>query len=268
MIVLSLGGGIQSTALSLLADEGRFGGTKPDVAFFADTGNEPEYVYRTIDAIRERVGFPVEVVGTGRNIAEDVRLGLSSDGNPGFIGIPVHRKGGFSARQCTQQYKIRPIVKAIRKWLGIAYGKRVKAGTDVRQWIGISLDEIHRMSDNRLSYITNEYPLVDVRMTRQDCIRYLAEHHPDIPVGKSACIICPYHDAASWRRIATEQPDDFAYAVEVDRAMRNNPDLTKAGEIFLHSLKVPLDEAVKMHVNTPSLLDSLEGNECEGGCFL
>lgn len=38
--VLSLGAGVQSTALALMAVEGRFGAV-PDMAVFADTGWEP-----------------------------------------------------------------------------------------------------------------------------------------------------------------------------------------------------------------------------------
>lgn len=272
LVVLSLGGGIQSSALALLAEDGRFD-YRPDVALFADTGNEPGYVYETIAAISERVSYPVEVVSRGRNIAEDVYNGTQANGIPGFVSIPVRRKGkGFSVRQCTQQYKLLPINQAIREHLGYDKGQRVKAGTEVIQWLGISLDETIRMKDNRLPYITNTFPLVEARMSRRDCRNYLAEHHRDIPVGKSACVICPYHSPAGWVKLAEEEPDDFAYAVKVDYQLRRHPELQKAGEVFLHRYAVPLDEAVAMTINTPSLFseqdEDLEAEECSGGCFL
>jgi 3'-phosphoadenosine 5'-phosphosulfate sulfotransferase (PAPS reductase)/FAD synthetase len=47
-IGLSLGAGVQSTVMALMADRGDFGAI-PDVAIFADTGWEPEKVYKHLD---------------------------------------------------------------------------------------------------------------------------------------------------------------------------------------------------------------------------
>ncbi len=41
--ILSLGAGVQSSTMALMADQGAFG-KKPDAAIFADTGWEPEPV--------------------------------------------------------------------------------------------------------------------------------------------------------------------------------------------------------------------------------
>ena len=124
------------------------------------------------------------------------------------------------------------------------------------------------MKDNKIPWIRNEYPLVDERLTRNDCAAYLERRHPDIKVGKSACVICPYHDDASWKRLAEEHPQDFAYAVKVDRSLRlpGHPEYDyEGGRSFLHRLRVPLDEAVRMIPDTPSLFDGF-GNDCSGHC--
>lgn len=42
--ILSLGAGVQSTTLALMAAHGEIG-PMPDAAIFADTGNEPDAVY-------------------------------------------------------------------------------------------------------------------------------------------------------------------------------------------------------------------------------
>ena len=52
---LSLGAGVQSTVLALLADRGEYGLPKPDVAVFADTGWEPPHIYEHLDWLQSAV---------------------------------------------------------------------------------------------------------------------------------------------------------------------------------------------------------------------
>lgn len=74
--VLSLGAGVQSSALLLMADEGRFG-VKPDVAIFADTGDEPAYVYEHLARLSAAVSILVETVSAGR-LSDDLRRGIET----------------------------------------------------------------------------------------------------------------------------------------------------------------------------------------------
>ena len=48
----SLGAGIQSTAMVLMSLRGNL--EKLDLVVFADTGNEPSYVYENVDRIKSR----------------------------------------------------------------------------------------------------------------------------------------------------------------------------------------------------------------------
>ena len=63
--VLSLGGGKQSTYMLIAALMGKFG-IKPDYAVFADTGNEPEYVYSHLKWLKEYVwekfNFKIDII--------------------------------------------------------------------------------------------------------------------------------------------------------------------------------------------------------------
>jgi hypothetical protein len=71
LVALSLGAGVQSTTLALLAIDGTL--PKPDVAIFADTGWEPAAVYRQLDRIEAELsaaGVPVLRVSNG-NIRRD-----------------------------------------------------------------------------------------------------------------------------------------------------------------------------------------------------
>lgn len=65
--VLSLGAGVQSTALALMAAHGEIG-PMPDYALFADTGNESRGTMETLAWLRSGnvLPFPVKVIGDGR----------------------------------------------------------------------------------------------------------------------------------------------------------------------------------------------------------
>ncbi len=64
--VLSLGAGVQSTTLALMAAHGEIG-PMPDCAVFADTGWEPKAVYEYLDWLRSPnvLPFPVHIVSAG-----------------------------------------------------------------------------------------------------------------------------------------------------------------------------------------------------------
>lgn len=266
LVAISLGGGVQSTAMALMAGEGKFG-TLPDVAYFADTGWEPRHVYETVEAVKRLSPFPVETVSNGRNLARDVYDGKAANGNR-FIPIPVFTlAGGMTPRQCSNQYKIDPIIQKIRERLGYSYRQRVKHR--VEQWMGISVDEAARMKDSSIPWTRLRYPLVEAGLSRRDCAAWVAVHHPDVPLGKSACMGCPYHDQETWRRMAVEHPDDFAEVVKIDHRMRTPGHNDKSTPVFLHRYRVPLDEAVAMSAGTPGLFEDAEDWLCDSGaCFV
>ena len=65
--VISLGGGVQSTVMCLMAEKERFG-PRPDYAIFADTGWEPTSVYETLDWLEGEVSFPIIRTSNGRSL--------------------------------------------------------------------------------------------------------------------------------------------------------------------------------------------------------
>jgi hypothetical protein len=64
--ILSLGAGVQSTTLALMAAHGGIG-PMPDCAIFADTGWEPKAVYEHLAWLRSPnvLPFPVHIVSAG-----------------------------------------------------------------------------------------------------------------------------------------------------------------------------------------------------------
>lgn len=231
MRVLSLGAGVQSSTLLLMAVHGEL---QIDRAIFADTQDEPAATYawlETLMPVAERAGIPVDVVTAG-NLRED------SLHKPGWlVSMPLYilnqdGSGGMLTRKCTNGYKLRPIQRRLRE-LG-ATAKR-----PVTVLVGISRDEGHRQKPSRVKYIVNVYPLVERGMTRDDCVRWLASYgYPEPP--KSACIVCPFRRTDSWRQMRDEAPVEWASAVAFDQQVRHAAQTKAPTTAYLHSQLVPL----------------------------
>ena len=254
----SIGAGKQSTTLVAMAIRGEI---QMDYGIFADTQSEPPSVYRNLDFITNeavKAGIPIYVVTVG-NLQDDAIAGVSAAWMPLFSRDPKTGKLQQLKRQCTRNYKIRPIRRKIRE-LG---GGSLVRGRTVEQTIGISLDEFQRMRDSDVKYIRNVYPLVDLRMTRNDCTDYLKRiGWPDPP--KSACTACPYHDDAYWRETKAERPDDFAAAVAFDHAIRDQRS-QRDQAVFVHRSCVPLD-MVDLRTAADHGQTSMFDEECSGVC--
>ena len=124
--------------------------------------------------------------------------GLSLSGS----AIPFHitkenGKRGMGIRQCTVAYKIETIMKVVRKELGYEKGQRVKKNVNVEMLLGISQDEVYRVKESRYHYVTHEYPLIDKKLSRQDCLKWMKNFNYPVP-QRSACYYCPYHSDSYW----------------------------------------------------------------------
>ena len=284
--VLSLGAGVQSTALLLMS---LYGDLPPiDVAIFADTGWEPKAVYEHLLKLETEAalhGVEVRKVTAG-NIHDDH---VDPQGAHLFIRKPrkrpewegrqrtfvpfyvVGEKGdGITFRTCTKTYKIEPVERELRNILGLKYRARWPLTHEIDQVMGISKDEEIRCRTSRRPAIRNVYPLVEMGLTRDDCHRWMADHGWTAP--RSACIGCPFHRNDEWRRLRDEAPEEFAQAVDFDHTMRRAHAagrLPIEGVPYIHDQRVPLDEA---DLDEPedlqgSLFDGWNA-ECEGMCGL
>jgi hypothetical protein len=179
---------------------------------------------------------------------------------PVFMRKP-NGKPGMLMRRCTRDYKLNPIVRELRRALSVQRGcKKVI----VTQWIGISLDEAHRMKPPLAPWMQNRYPLVDGEITRQDCLCWMRQHgFPQPP--RSACVFCPYHSDAEWLRLKTEEPAAFRKAVEWERAYQSSVELDEVtdGVPFLHKSLVQIGNA---KFDAEAIHADQFGNECEGMC--
>lgn len=242
--LLSLGAGVQSSTLALMAAHGDVE-PMPTAAIFADTQAEPKSVYRWLDWLETQLPFPVHRVTAGNLTTDSLQMRTTKDGRqytrtliPTYI---LNRDGtkGHTQRACTYDYKMLEIIKCSRRLAGIKRGQKTGG---VVQWIGISLDEIQRMKPSREPWSQHRWPLIEKRMTRQKCLEWMAAHdYPKPP--RSACVYCPFHSDAEWRRLKTEEPEEFARAVRFERDLQAAKAQTDNmnGVPFLHSSLKPLD---------------------------
>ena len=199
--VLSLGAGVQSSVMLLMAERGELT-PRPAAAIFADTGWEPQDVYDHLDWLAGETSIPITRVSNGRNLREDTMEGLRHDGKTGFLDIPhfigTPGRAVISKRQCTIHYKITPIQQAARELAGYPRPGKAPPPGAVAMWIGISTDEALRIKPSRVKYVRNEYPLIDAGISRRDCQRWFERNYPGRPLVKSACLGCPFHNARAW----------------------------------------------------------------------
>ena len=269
LTALSLGAGVQSTTIALLAVEGVL--PKPDVAIFADTGWEPKAVYQhlgRLSAVLTSAGIDVYLVSKGNLRADMLNPGSRYASVPYFVRNP-DGSDGMGRRQCTSEYKLGPINRKVCELLGAKAPdyRRVPKGRVCEQWIGFSTDEIGRVSDrDHVSYIRKVYPLLDLEMSRKDCIRWLGVR--GWQTTKSACIGCPYHGNRQWRDLRDNHPDEWDDAVDFDIRIRKGAQGGTGGQLnghaFLHRSRVPLSiapidrvTAAEWHERQGNLLDSL-----------
>ncbi|MFE6186473.1 hypothetical protein ACFQ6U_18820 [Streptomyces sp. NPDC056465] len=285
--ILSLGAGVQSTTIALLAAAHVL--PPLDAAIFADTGWETEEVYAHLDRLETEVfkpsGTPLYRVSAG-HIRNDAL-------NPArrFASMPLHIRNpdggdGLLRRQCTEQYKLHPLKRKVRELLGYPHPYTVPRGLYAETWIGISRDEFHRARDADVQYLSSAFPLLylpgaaDGRggWTREDCLRYLRAHGW-ATTPRSSCIGCPFHSNAHWRHLRDEQPKAWADAVAFDRAIRagnargNARGKPLLGKAYLHRSRRPLDEAPIERVTAhewarkqTDLFDQVADTEVETGC--
>ena len=246
--IISLGAGVQSSTMALMAAHGEIT-PMPDCAIFADTGAEPKAVYDYLYYLQERLPFKIYRVSAG-NLADDLIAGVNSTGQK-FSPVPWHMAQGIGRRQCTREYKLAPIYKKIRELRGVSK-------ESVRVWVGISVDESHRAKPAQVKYITNVFPLLDKGMYRLNCLNWMRQQAHQTP-PRSACVFCPYHDNKEFSELKENDKPGWEMAVKVDAAIR------ASGESqFAHRSLVPLADADLTAPDKDQL--SMFGNECEGMC--
>ena len=254
--VISLGLGVQSTAVYLMSSMGML--PRADVAIFADPQAEH---YKTYEILQWLLGWKEEnngidiVVNKDRNIYTD-QLKTNPHKHIRVPQIPAHTTpSGIARRQCTYEYKIMPVIKSTRKLHGLKPRKRMKP---TEFWLGISTDEIQRMKKSQLYNIEYFYPLIYTGMSRLDCIDFFKENNFPVP-PKSSCVFCPFHSNSFWKEIQKENGSAWKMSIEVDEKIRIKNGMR--GKMYLHPSRKPLKD-----INFEDYQMAFDGFDCEGHC--
>lgn len=244
---VSYGGGVQSTALLVLAAQKRIAF---DLFLMANVGDDSEHP-ATLDYVRniaqpyaEQHDITMHVLN--RQMVRDgsTRTLYQNLTNPEHrsVGIPARMPSGApGSRACTQDFK----VNVVARWL-----KERGATEDAPAvvGIGISLDEIQR-ANSRSDVKTQRvvYPLIGVgeetglRLRRDDCMKLIKDAGLPVP-PKSSCYFCPFHSMESWADMRRNEPELFEKAAALEDTI--NAKRADSYPVWLSPAMVPLREAI------------------------
>ena len=173
LYVLSMGGGVDSTALYFLL---RAIGAPLDLVIFADTGSDmPETMahIKVMASICAADGIPFYIVKNNKWTLLQHCLHYK-------IFPVVVRKW------CTNQFKIQPIRQKYRQQMKLHKKRKVV------EYLGIDIGEFwNRAKDPSVKYIEHSYPLADFKLTRDNCIA-INKGHGFENIIKSRCWFCMY----------------------------------------------------------------------------
>lgn len=239
--VVSYGGGVQSTALLVLAAEGKIDFT---TFLFANTGDDSEDE-RTLTFVRDvaapwaaQRGVAVHELRRQKRdgTAETLYQQVMRENTP---SIPLYMAptGMPASRSCTNHFKL----KVIERWLRDHGATRADPAVTA---VGFSTDEVHRVGrvtrdDQALDRPV--FPLLDLGLSRRDCERLIEDAGLPVP-PKSACWFCPFHRLATWRDRKRDRPELFDRAVTMERSINAKRNESGRNRFFLTSSLRPLDE--------------------------
>lgn len=260
--VFSCGGGVQSTACLVLAAQGKI----PYRTFiFANVGDKAEDP-RTIDYIEQHLKpfarlHDLEWITVQRkrrngdlvDLYEELHRPILS------IDIPVRMANGSPGnRNCTTYFKIKPIAKWIKANApGCTLGK------------GISTDEPHRATPTREpDGYASAYPLIELGISRSDCLRIVAETELPQP-PKSSYWFCPYKTTRQWQTLKKEMPELFDNVVALETMLNNKRTLMGKDPVYISSQGACKQKSIDkiIHSDQIDMLDDWieEQDGCESG---
>lgn len=259
--IISLGAGVQSSTMALMAAHGEIT-PMPECAIFADTGWEPDKVYQWLEWLESQLPFPViRVKRPGLDLGQLAIEVANTDMHRGSIPpFYLNQPFGMLPIQCSKEFKTRPVQNKIREMLGLVPKQRGPKEVVASQWLGISLDEAHRMKTCEMKFVESRYPLIEMRMSRVDCLRWMEEKGYPMP-PKSSCVFCPFKGDGQWMDMRDNAPSDWLLAVDFDSKIRKGYHGME-GAAYVHKQRVPLDQVTFRHDAQPNMF----GNECEGMC--
>ena len=258
MKIISYGGGVQSTAMLVLANQGVIEGV--DAALFSNVGDDSEHP-ATLDYIRDvatpRSGIPVHTLQRiKRDGSVETLWGRLMKPESRSLPIPIRMDNGApGGRSCTVDFK----VKVLGKWMKANGASKDNPATVC---IGISTDEIQRVNRKRAeAYENPTYPLIDLGLDRSACQQVIADYGWPVP-PKSSCYFCPFHRDQVWSEMRRDEPDLFAKSVALEATLNERRTRLGKDNVYLTRHARPLDQAIG---EAQDMLPLIEWDACDSG---
>lgn len=247
----SSGGGTQSCAIAVLIAQGIL--KKPDVAVMVDTEREAsevfEYHEKYIKPLLSGAGVELQIIRKSAYEKCDI---FSRDGESTLPGYFTTYSGsaerGKQPGRCSNYWKRRVFERHVNKCF---------PGSRFNVWMGMSTDELRRVKVVEGKW-QKKYPLIDLRLSRDDCISIVEKAGLPTP-PRSACWMCPNRHDSEWAHLKENSPNDFNEAVKHERELRKTHPW-----LWLHTSCQPLDQ-VQFDSQNMELFQS----NCESGfCYV
>lgn len=262
---VSYGGGVQSTALLVLA-------ARRTIDFplflFSNVGHDSEHpgtlAYIEDVARPYAAAHGIELVELGRvrrdGTPETLWGRLTKDGSRS-LPIPVRMSNGApGTRSCTADFKIRVIQRELKR-------RGATADNPATVAIGISTDEFHRAHNRRTRPDERiVYPLLDLGLSRSACAQLIRDEGLPVP-PKSSCFFCPFHRETTWLDQARDEPELFARSCELESLLNDRRAALGKDPVYLTRFGRPLAEVVGTPQDTLPLLDDEVGCADGSSCW-
>lgn len=262
--IISYGGGVQSTALCVLATQGKIGHI--DAAVFSNVGDDSEhpatirYIHDVMIPWCRDHGLELHEVERKKKTGETETLWQNlTRRDIKWESIPVRMPDRAPARRtCTDRWKIVPIAQWLRK-----HGATKDNPATV--CIGFSTDEAHRASNKRSNPTErSDYPLLDLRLSRSDCKSIIAKAGLPVP-PKSACFFCPFHRPVYWSRMRRDEPELFEKSAALEKQFNDRRSAVGKPLVYLTRFGLPLEEVIEERQPDLEGLTAPDTDSCDDG---
>lgn len=249
---LSFGGGVNTMALLCLIGNGQW--PRPDNIVMADTRSEKAatYTYLAEVVVPYCRAHELEITVLGSEWrSKHCALDLES------YCLQHHTLPNTWMRWCTDKYKISPIARWRRAFMGAT------KLAPVESWIGIATDERRRAVPSRMQDEVKRYPLIELGLNRANCEQVIRDAGLPVP-PKSGCWYCPFQKRSAWQAMKREEPMLFERALRMERNAQSKDGTKKYLPIF-GSL-----EMIASQNELPGFDEVMEAEaECvTGSCFV
>ncbi|MFD9832158.1 phosphoadenosine phosphosulfate reductase [[Kitasatospora] papulosa] len=263
---VSYGGGVQSTALLVLAAQGRIDFRTFLMANVGDDSEHPgtlRYLNEYARPYAAEHGIELAVLDRVMVRSGEVRTlygQLTKEGSRS-LAIPVRMSNGApGTRSCTADFKIKVVGRELKR-----RGATKEAPATVG--IGISLDEIHRANNRRCEpHEEIVYPLLELGLRRIDCARIIREAGLPVP-PKSSCWFCPFHRPETWHDMRRTQPELFEKSCQLEELLNTRRDELGKDHVYLTRFGRPLRAAIPDGVDLLPGFDETDGLCDSGWCM-